>query len=284
MLTPSINAPSLRLHCALLVALMIVLLISGCAGRYDKKYQAPDWVSQQAEDDNNDTMTVDELSKVDITDEAIAQDQAASTPTNASTPPTLEQDNVLAAFSKGTITLPQAPAPMAALTAENNRHRKQAEAANAAYQKALALIKQDQLAPALKALQSLTQQYPLLSGPLTNIAIIQRQQGQLEAAKQTLLRAASTPSKSPYALNLLGIVNRELGLFSAAKQAYLAAIQLDTHYANAHYNLAVLADLYLRDDALALTHFEAYQTLQTQPNKRVKGWIKYLKRRIKRAS
>jgi lipoprotein NlpI len=80
----------------------------------------------------------------------------------------------------------------------------------------------------------------------------------------------------------MGVVNRERGDFKSAKQNYQQALKIDTHYAKAHLNLGILADLYLQDYALALDHFEQYQALQKTPDKRVKGWITDLERRVER--
>ena len=80
---------------------------------------------------------------------------------------------------------------------------------------------------------------------------------------------------------MLGIVHRELGQFEKAKNNYEKALKIDKHYAKAHLNLGILADLYLRDLPLALKHFKRYQALQKTKEKRVSGWIKDIKRRIK---
>lgn len=64
--------------------------------------------------------------------------------------------------------------------------------------------------------------------------------------------------------------------------SYESAIRIDENYAPAHYNLAVLADLYLHDPVLALKEFETYQTLLPEPDKKVNGWIIELQRRAAR--
>ena len=50
-------------------------------------------------------------------------------------------------------------------------------------------------------------------------------------------------------------------------------------YARAHFNLAVLGELYLQDMNLALNHFRAYQNLQKLPDENVANWIVDLERR-----
>ena len=73
---------------------------------------------------------------------------------------------------------------------------------------------------------------------------------------------------------------RSQGKFSEAKQAYQKALRIDPQYSKAHYNLGVLAELYLQDLSLALTHFQLYQSLQREPERMVGNWIKDLNRRV----
>lgn len=168
------------------------------------------------------------------------------------------------------------------LIAKNPEHEAQAKAARSEYQVALAEMKSGNLQGALDIFKTLSVQYPLLSGPVVNQGIILRKQGKLKEAKKLLQDALFKKYQNPYLLSELGAINRELGHFKQAKQSYLSAIRIEHAYANAHYNLAVLADLYLHDPELALKEFEIYQSLQEKPNKKVKGWIKELTRRVKR--
>ena len=50
-------------------------------------------------------------------------------------------------------------------------------------------------------------------------------------------------------------------------------------YARAHFNLGVLAELYMQDLNLALNHFRLYQGLQKQADQTVANWIIDLERR-----
>ena len=176
---------------------------------------------------------------------------------------------------------PPIPKPKA-LRAKNPEHEAQAKAARSEYHVALAEMKSGNLDGALSIFKTLSTQYPLLSGPVVNQAIILRKQGKLKEAKKILQDALFKKYQNPYLLSELGAINRDLGKFKQAKQAYLSAIRIESAYANAHYNLGVLADLYLHDPELALKEFTAYQALQEKPSKKVKGWIKELARRIKR--
>ncbi|MCG8673041.1 MAG: tetratricopeptide repeat protein [Pseudomonadales bacterium] len=167
------------------------------------------------------------------------------------------------------------------LVAKNEQQAIEASKASGDYNRALDAMKAGSLQDALLLFQEIGARYPSLSGPIVNQAIILRQQGKLEQAKALLQKAILNKTQNPYLMNELGLINRELGKFEAAKQAYLSAIRIEPNYDKAHYNLAVLADLYLHDPVLAFNEFEAYQALQPTPNKKVAGWLKEIKRRIK---
>ena len=109
--------------------------------------------------------------------------------------------------------------------------------------------------------------------------IILRRKGELEAAHKLLQDGLMSHSRNPYFLNQLGVYSREMGQFKKAQASYESAIRIDANYAKAHYNLAVLADLYLHDAALALQEFQTYQTLLPEPDAKVAGWIKEIERR-----
>ncbi len=148
------------------------------------------------------------------------------------------------------------------------------------YQQALQLLRAGQTDQALAIFKSLTQQYPTLTGPALNQALILQKQGRLQDAVKVLKKAAYGPTRDPRVMNQLGVVSRQAGLFQDARQAYQAALRLAPGYDKAHYNLAVLADVYLGDLTLAIAEFEKYQSLQETRDKRVDGWLKDLRRRV----
>lgn len=158
---------------------------------------------------------------------------------------------------------------------------KQAKKAEIDFQKGLAAMQANQDALALQIFRDLEQKYPLISGPLVNEAKVLVKQKKFDDAKAQLLKASKLHPQNPYIFNELGLVNRELGQFQEAQQAYQKAIQLAPNYALAHYNLGVLADLYLQNYSLALDQYKTYQTLLAEPDKKVAGWIKDLEHRVK---
>lgn len=112
-----------------------------------------------------------------------------------------------------------------------------------------------------------------------NLGIVYANTERLTEAEEALIKAQTLAPRAPVVHNELGIVRRHRGDFSGAASAYRAAIQADPGFANAHYNLGVLLDLYLRQHSEALVHYETYLSLTPQGDKTVNGWVKDLRRR-----
>jgi len=148
------------------------------------------------------------------------------------------------------------------------------------YARALQSMRAGELDKALVMFQSISSRYPQLSGPVVNQGIIYQRQKKHDDAEKALRKALEVNASNPYAHNALGLTLREKGAFADARQHYEAAIALDPKYARAHFNLGVLAELYLQDMTLALNHFRAYQSLQRQQDQTVANWIADLERRV----
>jgi tetratricopeptide (TPR) repeat protein len=122
-------------------------------------------------------------------------------------------------------------------------------------------------------------QYPQFAAPLVNVAILERKEGHLEQAEQSLRSAVERESGSALAWTELGATQRMRGEFKDAATSYERAIAADPRYAPAWRNLGVLSDLYLGEPERALTDFEQYRQL-TGEDKPVSGWIAELRQRL----
>jgi tetratricopeptide (TPR) repeat protein len=122
-------------------------------------------------------------------------------------------------------------------------------------------------------------QYPQFSAPLVNLAIMQRKDGHLDQAEDTLKSAVARESGSAVAWTELGATQRMRGKFRDAASSYEQAIAADPRYAPAWRNLGVVSDLYLGDPKRALKAFEQYKEL-TGEDKPVSGWIAELRQRL----
>lgn len=147
------------------------------------------------------------------------------------------------------------------------------------YQRAVTLMKANQLEDAYALFEEIQAKAPQLAGPALNQALIKIQQQNYKEADVLLQKAIAANSKNPFAYNLQGFVYRQLGQFSKSRSAYEQALNLSPNYAKAHFNLGVLADLYLQDLPLALKHYEAYQGTQSSPDSTVAKWVIDLQKR-----
>ena len=147
------------------------------------------------------------------------------------------------------------------------------------YEQAVAIMAAGDTIDAELRLQEFLLQYPDFPGAHVNLAIIFADRDDLAGAEASLTDALILDPQHPEALNQLGVLLRRQGKFSEAENAYLKAITASPDYALAHYNLAVLNDLYFQKLDVALQHYERYQALVGE-DKQVMKWIADLKRRI----
>lgn len=279
---------------AKLVASLLLIGLAGCASNQtERKLTMPSWVDLDQEEqteaqadydaenaaDAGDRITQEQPQdqEAPLPDEAPSPESQAETTTTDEAPGQSETQTADTQEQAPAVKRPPQPKP---LTAKNEQQALQAQQAQPHYQQALAKMKAGDHQAALLLFQELSAQYPDLTGPIVNQAIILREQENYNQALQVLKKALFNKSQNPYLMNELGLVYRKLGKFEAAKQAYLSAIRIEPNYDKAHYNLGVLADLYLHDPALALAEFEAYQALQAEPDKKVAVWLKEIERRI----
>ncbi len=153
----------------------------------------------------------------------------------------------------------------------------------ARFQSANEALAAGQWAQAEQDLQWLTAHYFELSGPWVNLALLYQQTGQLEKIEPAFKQAISANGQNIYAYNQYGIFLREQGRFSQAEVIYRQALAVWPDYADAHLNLAILYDLYMGKLEPALEHYQAYQSLQDEPDRKINGWIIDTQRRINAA-
>lgn len=149
------------------------------------------------------------------------------------------------------------------------------------YETALALFAEQRYDEGVKILEAVVEEAPYLTAPRIDLGIARRRAGDLDAARDSLLKAIELSPEHPVALNELGIVYRKLGRFAEARQSYEAALAVYPGYHYARRNLAILCDLYLADLDCALQNYEAYMT--TVPgDDQADIWIADIRQRIGR--
>lgn len=136
--------------------------------------------------------------------------------------------------------------------------------ARADFERAIALLEQQQNEDGIALLVGVTEAAPKLTTAHIDLGIAYARVGDLERAQASLERALELDARHPVALNELGIVYRRTGRFAEARQSYEKALALYPDFHFARRNLAILCDLYLTDPGCALQHYEAY--LQAVPD------------------
>ena len=150
------------------------------------------------------------------------------------------------------------------------------------FERALALMKNGKNSAAETVLLDIIHAHPELSGAHANLGILYLRLGRMAPAEQALNQAVRLNPQASY-YNQLGILYRQIGRFDEARKAYEQSLQIDPNYSNGHLNIGILYDIYLRDTAKALHHYQRYQSLRSSEDKLVSKWIVDLKQRSQAA-
>ena len=148
------------------------------------------------------------------------------------------------------------------------------------YTRAISLIQTKNNRSAIQALTLLTQNYPQFAGPYVNLGLIFFQAKQYNQAKKEFSKALTLNPNNAISHNHIGIIQRKNGEFKEALISYQLAIRSNPNYANAHLNIGVLYDIYLSNLTKALEHYERYQKITGEKDKKVANWIIDIKRRL----
>lgn len=150
----------------------------------------------------------------------------------------------------------------------------------ARYEQALALMAAGDDTAAAALLAKLSGEHPDLAGPLFNLARIRQRQGDEAGALELLAQASAVCSHCGPVWNQVGAIRRSQGQFAAAEAAYQEAIRLQPDYAPAHYNLAVLYEIFLQQPQRALDGYQRYLALGPGDDAvEVEKWAADLQRR-----
>lgn len=114
-----------------------------------------------------------------------------------------------------------------------------------------------------------------------NLALAQLRQGDVAQARQSVGNALQLEPQSAALENLSGLISVEEGAYKTAEQHYARALQLNPNLANAHYNLALLNDIYYQNIARAIQHYERYLALINNADPDTEAWVEELKRNLR---
>lgn len=150
----------------------------------------------------------------------------------------------------------------------------------ALFDRAVALLRDQQYQAAEVLFEELTGSQPELAGPWVNLGHIYLAQARADEAQAAFQQALSANSKNCDAHNQLGVLARREGRFSDAEQHYLACLEANPGYHHARLNLGILYELYMGRLGEALATYHDYQALLAQPDARVNVWVMDLERRV----
>lgn len=146
------------------------------------------------------------------------------------------------------------------------------------YKKAVILLNSNKLNAAKDIFLEFNSDRPELAGPYANLAVIALKNSKPEKALELVKLALTKNPKLAEALNLLAYLEQISGEIKSAEKHYKEAIANKNDYAIAHYNIALLYDIYLQDVESAIPHYERYMSLINNEDKSTADWLEQIKR------
>lgn len=163
------------------------------------------------------------------------------------------------------------------LSVDGGGHSFDAERELASFQAALGSMNQNQLEEAANRFRAIAKARPELAGPWVNLAIVDIRQNRLEQAAKNAGEALARNPRLAQAHGIMGYVATAQGDVHKALEHYRRAVELKKDYAVAHYNIALIHDLYLNDMATAATHYRLYLA-STPADKKTADWLAEIER------
>ena len=155
----------------------------------------------------------------------------------------------------------------------NNIQYKLNSAELKSYQNAITALNENELNTAKTLLQKLSKGQPRLAEIQYNLALTYYKLNDLDGAESSLEQALKLNPEDPQFLVLLGAIETKKGHINLAENLYIKAISHNENYANAHYNLALLYDIYYQDILMAAGHYQRYLELSSYKDKQTVVWL-----------
>jgi len=163
-------------------------------------------------------------------------------------------------------------------TTANNTLKAQSSAQELVlYKEAIVALNNNDLVKAETLFTQMSTLQPNIAGPWANLALINIKNNNLVKAEQQVKVALKKNPKMAQALNLSGHIAAKKGQINLAKSYYQQALINKPDYALAHYNLALLYDIYLQNIPKAIDHYQQYLSHNLKTDKVTESWLKGLK-------
>jgi tetratricopeptide (TPR) repeat protein len=145
------------------------------------------------------------------------------------------------------------------------------------YKEAIIALNNNELDKAADLFTTMSKRQPNIAGPWANLALIEIKKENVAQAELYVKTALDNNPDMPQALNLSGYLAQKQGKINLAKSYYLQAINNKADYALAHYNVALLYDVYLQDIGKAIEHYQLYLTHLGDKDEATQNWLEGLK-------
>lgn len=159
----------------------------------------------------------------------------------------------------------------------NDKHTAATDSEKEAYQAGITALKNKDYTQAEHIFSDLLKNNDTFAGAYCNLAIIYFKANDYDTAAKLANKALEVNPGLAQAYNLRAQINVKIGKIDEAKNDYIKAVELNPSYANAHYNLALLYDIYMQDINMAIKHYEIYLSLLSQPDQQTSEWLNHLK-------
>lgn len=171
-----------------------------------------------------------------------------------------------------TVSTTTAPEPIQPLESIDLNSRQQAE-----YEIALNLLEQKKYEKAKKMLAEIAKNDASPADVKANFALANYYLESYDAAQTAINKAiAQQPNKADY-YNLAGLIAMDSAHYNEAEQFLKKALTLNNEYPLAHYNLALLYDIYYQEIKLAYNHYLKYLNLVSYEDKETVQWVEQLR-------
>ena len=152
------------------------------------------------------------------------------------------------------------------------------------YDRAMAALENNELTEAQTILDELAQLRPDSVGVWINLGLVHFKRQDLDSAQKAVDEALQLAPDVAEGLNLKGLIEYQRGHIQAARDYYQAALRQNADYGLAHYNLALVYDVYFRDIAKALKHYRRYLALDGQGDEETVVWVEELEATLRRST
>ncbi len=152
------------------------------------------------------------------------------------------------------------------------------------YKTALYAMRDNNMQTAKELLTEIVSEYPNLSGPKANLGLVYFKEKNSKKAQELLTEAIRLNNRNAYAHNTLASIQLQQGDFINAEKHFLLALKFKPDYAKAHFNIALLYDVFFHKISESISHYKSYLSLISKKgmtDQKTVDWVKHLENSLK---